>query len=258
MFDLNLGELFDQPLEPCKVDEELEACQFDSRLSLPKSSEFLLLWDKNESNKRGEMKHSFGLTNNTTSWDFVDDNLPSSSQSTSESGSECEPELKRRHIERDNSSNSIITSTNNDSKSLDVEIVVGSVLPQECEGIPIFRVNGEEVVFLTHILSRVLYCHCRSSNHFGMFRDKKFGEFRRTIDTSRWRVEHHYDTHYENFRSLYPLLRLRDSSIAITLEGLNKWCSSGKCSKFKLREEKKCRGKGCIKNRCTCPNDSKK
>ena len=151
------------------------------------------------------------------------------------------------------------------------EIVFGDV-PAEVSGIPVFRVGGEEVVFLAHILNRglfvcvrlcvffflsveylVLYCQCRSSRHFGMFRDKKFSEFRRMVDTSEWRVALHHEESYEGFREGYSLLRLRDSSVAITLEGLNKWCATSRCKKFREREAAKCKRDGCIKNRCTCP-----
>merc|ERR1711991_1101467 len=133
-----------------------------------------------------------------------------------------------------------------------VDLVLDLDVPMECSGIPVFRVDGEEIVFLAHILSRVLYCHCRTSRHFGLFRDKKFSQYRRMIDTSGWRIDLHYDPKYENKKEDYSLLRLKDSSVALTLEGLNKWCATSKCERFRAREENKCKKDGCVKNRCTC------
>lgn len=123
-------------------------------------------------------------------------------------------------------------------------------LPKELRGIPVFEHNNEQIVFVTHILARVLPCLCRSSRHFGLFRCKVFGQYRRMIESSSWRADVHFSDAYSAYREAYPLMRLKDSSTAITLEGLLKWADS-KMNVFVRREAAKCK-QGCVHAKCTC------
>ena len=124
-------------------------------------------------------------------------------------------------------------------------------LPAELAGVPVFSEKGEQLVFVAHILQRVLECQCRANRHFGLFKDKKHVQFRRTVDTSSWRFQTHYSQSYADYREHYSLLRLRDSAAAITLEGLLKWAGS-KLPVFVRKEANKCQV-SCVEGKCTCP-----
>jgi hypothetical protein len=129
-------------------------------------------------------------------------------------------------------------------------LVENAELPAELAGVPVFLEKGERVVFVAHVLQRVLECQCRANRHFGLFKDKKHVEFRRTVDASSWRFQTHYSDSYEHHRENYSLLRLRDSAAAITLEGLFKWANS-KMATFKRKEAAKC-AISCVEGKCTC------
>ena len=137
------------------------------------------------------------------------------------------------------------------ANSNSVSRLIPCSLPAELAGLPVFRVGDEEVVFVAHILTRVLVCQCRANRHFGLFKDKKFGMFRRMIDTSEWRLSTHMSDDYETYRKDYSMLRFKDSSAAITVEGLLKWHAT-KMPIFVDKEAAKCR-LGCVDKKCTCP-----
>jgi len=119
------------------------------------------------------------------------------------------------------------------------------------EGLPVFRVGGEEVVFVAHVLQRVLPCTCRLNRHHGLFKCKKFGRFRRQIDTSERRHDIQAADAYDLYRNSYPMTRLRRNAGAITVEGLSQWKAT-KMDVFVSREVAKCK-RGCVKGKCTCP-----
>jgi len=129
--------------------------------------------------------------------------------------------------------------------------LVPEELPLELQGLPVFQVGDEHVVFVAHVLARVLECQCRANRHFGLFKDKKHNAFRRMVDTSNWRYDTHYANNYKQYRDRYSLLRVKDQSAAITVEGLLKW-HSGKMAVFVRKEANKCK-QGCVQGKCTCP-----
>ncbi len=129
--------------------------------------------------------------------------------------------------------------------------LVPETLPAELAGLPVFEVDGEHIVFVAHVLTRVLECQCRANRHFGLFKDKKHVSFRRMVDTSNWRYDTHFSDSYKQHRERYSLLRVKDQSAAITLEGLLKW-HSGKMAVFVRKEANKCK-QGCVEGKCTCP-----
>ncbi len=129
--------------------------------------------------------------------------------------------------------------------------LVAEELPLELQGLPVFQVGEERVVFVAHVLARVLECQCRANRHFGLFKDKKHNAFRRMVDTSNWRYDTHYASNYKQHRDRYSLLRVKDQSAAITVEGLLKW-HSGKLAVFVRKEANKCK-MGCVQGKCTCP-----
>jgi len=129
--------------------------------------------------------------------------------------------------------------------------LVHEELPAELQGLPVFQVGDEHIVFVAHVLARVLECQCRANRHFGLFKDKKHCAFRRMVDTSNWRYDTHYASNYAQHRERYSLLRVKDQSAAITVEGLLKW-HSGKMSVFVRKEANKCK-LGCVHGKCTCP-----
>ena len=71
------------------------------------------------------------------------------------------------------------------------------------------------------------------------------------IDTSEWRLATHMSDDYQTYRQDYSLLRVKDSSAAITVEGLLKWHQT-KMPIFVDKEAAKCR-LGCVDKKCTCP-----
>lgn len=137
----------------------------------------------------------------------------------------------------------------------DYTLDLNSALPAELSGLPVVEVGGESVVFISHLLLRVLVCQCRARRHFGLFKDKKFIGYRRSIDCSVLKHELHDDPAYLEYRERYPVNRLKSTAAAITVEGLKKWMDSGKMDCFVAREEHKCL-QGCIKAECTCEQNT--
>jgi len=135
----------------------------------------------------------------------------------------------------------------------EMQLVNAAGLPANLAGVPVFRAGGEELVFIAHLLTRILPCTCRANRHFGLFKDKKFSPFRRTVDTTESRVPIHTSDAYDCYRAEYPLLRLKKDSAAITVEGLRKW-HAAKMTVFVSREANKCKNKGCVQGKCTCPS----
>lgn len=116
------------------------------------------------------------------------------------------------------------TTATTTTTSLAALVPAGLVdVPAEVRGVPVFRVGAEEVVFVAHLLTRVLACGCRAKKHFGLFRCKKFGEYRRQVPTRQWRMDMHTSEQYDAYRQQYGLSRFKEPSAAITLEGLRVW-----------------------------------
>lgn len=141
------------------------------------------------------------------------------------------------------------------SSSGRVRLATEVELPASLRGLPVIEVEGELVVFISHLLARVLKCQCRARRHFGLFKDKKFGQFRRSIDCSSLKHSLHDEPSYLGYRERYPVNRLKNTAAAITVEGLLKW-SEFKMGLFVAREENKCL-KGCVKAECTCSQTHK-
>ena len=131
-------------------------------------------------------------------------------------------------------------------------LVANPQLPADLTGLPVFDVDGEELCFISHLLVRILSCACRANRHFGLFKDKRYGSFRRAVNTGELRRNLVDSTEYEPFRRKYPLVRLKKDSAAVTLQGLLKW-HAGKMPVFVAREANKCKSKGCVQGKCTCP-----
>lgn len=124
-------------------------------------------------------------------------------------------------------------------------------LNKRFRGLPVFQVGNETLVFVAHLLVRVLSCACRAKKQFGLFRDKVFSKYRRQVPTKRWRMQMHKSAVYESYCTQYPLSRFKEPSVAITLEGLNAWLESGKMDMFLEREAAKC-AVSCVEDHCTC------
>jgi len=106
--------------------------------------------------------------------------------------------------------------------------LVPEELPLELQGLPVFQVGDEHVVFVAHVLARVLECQCRANRHFGLFKDKKHNAFRRMVDTSNWRYDTHYANNYKQYRDRYSLLRVKDSRPPLR----SRACSSGTAARW--------------------------
>lgn len=130
-------------------------------------------------------------------------------------------------------------------------VLVAVPLPPELDGVPVFRIDGRTVVFIAHLLSRILPCLCRANRHFGLFKDKKYGDARCVVDASQVRPLQSTAA-YAAYSERYPVARLKNTAAAVTVEGLLKW-HGGKMAVFVSREAKKCANKGCVKDKCTCP-----
>jgi len=126
------------------------------------------------------------------------------------------------------------------------------MLPKEVEGVPVFHEGNEEVVFIAHLLARVMRCACRQKLHSGLFRCRKYKEFRRQVPTKAWRLKMNGSPEYAQYKQGYSLARFKEPSAAVTLEGLKQWVDIGALASFVEREWAKCKQQGCVKANCTC------
>jgi len=189
---------------------------------------------------------------------------------------ECLPppifmEIKEEHISSDehgtddhhhhhhhhHNNSTIHESTSSDQLDVEVgatlvpQLLTNAKLPKSLQGVPVFCIGGEEVIFVAHLLTRILKCTCRAKKQFGLFRCKKFSQYRRQLSTRAWRMTMQKSEEYSVFSSVYGLSRFKEPSSAITLEGLKVWHSCGKMEAFVNREADKC-ASGCVGDKCTC------